>query len=127
MRPVFGALIALAIVLSACGGGDADPSPRVVNASDFEFDVVAVAAGQEVTVQLRNSGNVEHNWTLLAAGVSVATSAEVVDSDVLATVTADPSQSVSTRFTAPAPGTYQVICIIEGHLEAGMNAMLVSS
>ena len=115
--------------MAAATRGDADPSPRVVNASDFDVDVdvVAVAAGQEVTVQLRNSGNVEHNWTLLAAGVSVATSAEVVDSDVLATVTADPSQSVSTRFTAPAPGTYQVICIIEGHLEAGMNAMLVSS
>ena len=73
-------LLLSVVVLGACGGDDAagsDTGPRIVDASEFEFgdEVLEVAAGSDVIVELRNKGSLEHNWTLLDAGVAVSVSA----------------------------------------------------
>lgn len=38
----------------------------------------------------------------------------------------DSGDSATFTFTAPAAGTYQVICAIEGHFNGGMNAELIT-
>lgn len=134
MRRVFPLLVVLALAVTGCGGDDADDdgtgaSMRIVGASEFEFDrdVVEVEAGRETVVDLRNRGSLEHTWTVLKAGVTVASADAVTDGDVLVSISADAAQSASARFVAPEPGEYQIICMIEGHLQAGMAATLVST
>lgn len=129
---MFVALVAVAVLLAACGGGDdsgdRDPSRQVVNASDFEFDRerVEVVAGLPTSVELLNRGSLEHTWTVLRAGASPTTAEDVGDGDVLFSLEADSSQSSSGLFTPPDPGVYRIVCLVPGHLEAGMAAELVS-
>ena len=119
------------VVLGACGGDDAagsDTGPRIVDASEFEFgdEVLEVAAGSDVIVELHNKGSLEHNWTLLDAGVAATTASDILPGDVIASVNADPARSESVTFVAPAPGTYRVVCVVPGHLEGGMETSLGS-
>jgi plastocyanin len=76
-RPSFGvgaALFALVLFMAACsddsgtsstgdGGGSADQSIAV---ADFSFtpNTLSVSSGQDVTIELTNNGEVEHNFTL---------------------------------------------------------------
>ena len=123
----------LVVVVSACGGGDdgapADTGPRTVVASDFAFDrdVIEVQAGTEVVIELRNVGSVEHTWTVLKAGVTVTTGEDVMPDQVIAVTSADASSAATVTFIAPAAGDYQILCTIDGHLEAGMEATLRST
>ena len=126
------AIVVLFLVVGACGGDDTagggDSSTLVVNVSDFAFesDTFDVEAGREMTVELRNRGAVEHTWTVLAAGVQVASAEDIEPSDILSNVSASAAQSDSVTVVVPAAGSYQVICTVPGHLEAGMEATLRS-
>ena len=132
MERGFVAIVVLFLVVGACGdrdtAGGGDPSTRVVNGSDFAFesDTFDVQAGREITVELRNRGAVEHTWTVLAAGVQAASAEDIVPSDILSNVSASAAQSDSVTVVVPAAGSYQVICSVPGHLEAGMEATLRS-
>ena len=133
MQRFLGALGAIVATVAACGGDDSpasgDPSMLIVNASDFEFELdrFEVEAGRDITVQLRNRGAIEHTWTVLDAGVQVATAEDIVETDILWSVRADAAQSENLVTVSPPAGTYQVICTMPGHLEAGMEATLVST
>jgi uncharacterized cupredoxin-like copper-binding protein len=132
LRPFIGALVVTIFTIGGCSDdGIADPGDsglRVINASDFTFgkDVVEVPSGSDVTIRVRNSGSLEHTWTVLAAGVQVATAEDVSASSILFTVSVKPAQSTEVPFSVPAAGSYQVICTVPGHLEAGMTATLES-
>lgn len=97
-----------------------------IKAQDLTFDrtQLAVAAGAEVTVNLTNTGALEHNWVLVANAVEPAT-ATVADainqaaSDVLAG-----GRSTTFTFTAPAAGNYSFVCTVPGHAAAGMVGAL---
>lgn len=97
-----------------------------IKAQDLTFDrtQLAVPAGAEVTVNLTNTGALEHNWVLVAATVEPAT-ATVADainqaaSDVLAG-----GRSTTFTFTAPAAGNYSFVCTVPGHAAAGMVGAL---
>ena len=96
-------LLLSVVVLGACGGDDAagsDTGPRIVDASEFEFgdEVLEVAAGSDVIVELRDKGSLEHNWTLLDAGVAATTASDILPGDVIASVNADPARSESDKF-----------------------------
>lgn len=121
------AVLVLAVLFLAACGGDAaptDPAPEVtVFMSDFSFSPadVKVVAGAEVTIEVRNSGDVVHSWVLLAEGVRVETLPQYDESMALVHLEAEEGEVAATTFTAPAPGTYQVICTITGHLSSGME------
>jgi plastocyanin len=116
---------ALALLAAACGA--AQPAVAVaapgaggahqvtVTASEMAFSpaTVEVRAGEAVKVTLVNRGLLDHNWQVRLGGETV-------------TVEARPRQSASTTFTAPAPGTYEVICSLPGHAQAGMTGTLVA-
>ena len=122
-------IIAMAWLIVACGGGGSSGSTAnlSVTATDFKFDPQAwtVTAGQSVTVQLKNDGSIQHQWALMKAGTTVTSPFDADDeANVLFKLQAAPDETQTGTFTAPAAGTYTVVCGVPGHFEAGMLGTL---
>jgi plastocyanin len=129
-------VLLFSLVLAACGGtsgsgGSSSGSGGAtlnVTMTDFKFNPATynVTAGQQVTVNLKNTGSVAHTWTVMKTPIS-GSYTDANASDVLFNsdqVQAGGSKTVT--FTAPStPGDYQVICTVPGHFEAGMVAHLI--
>ncbi|MFQ5967694.1 MAG: plastocyanin/azurin family copper-binding protein [Acidimicrobiia bacterium] len=121
------------LIVASCGGGDngedAGGSPATsitILATEFAFNPssVTVAARQDVTITLDNLGAIEHEWTILKAGTTINSEAEFDESQVLFKVpSVAAGQSASGSFNVAA-GSYQIICIIQGHFDAGMKGTL---
>ena len=116
-------------VLASCGDDDVGDGPATITVAldDFAFapGSVTATAGTGVTVTASNIGGIQHSWVLLNEGEEVTTTAGITDDRVLAsTADLEPGQSESITFIAPAPGTYQIVCHISGHTEAGMVGTL---
>lgn len=126
------ALIVLALVVVACG--DSAPVTEIdVTTSDFMFspDKWTVAAGEEITINISNDGAVTHEWVILQDGVRIESEADLpeTEEELLADFVyweeeIESGDSGSFTFTAPAAGTYQIICAIETHFDAGMHGSL---
>ena len=92
-----------------------------------------VAADQEITIDLENNGSVEHEWVILQPGVTISSEADLpeTEEELLADFVyredeVEPGESKTLTFTAPAAGTYQVICAIEDHFDAGLEGTLTA-
>jgi uncharacterized cupredoxin-like copper-binding protein len=130
------ASVASLLLVVSCGGGSEReelvvPTPTtdlVVEAKEFHFSppVVAVPAGQDVTVTVINSGTIKHEWVIVAKGHELEDQRNFTENAVLFEVddVIDGSQRTST-FSIAQAGRYQLICAFEGHFEAGMQASLV--
>ena len=124
--PIITMLVLSAGWIAACGG----PGTSEISVGMTEFSFTpsssSISAGSEVTLSLTNNGSVDHNWVLMEAGYSVSTPFDDSDqANVLAETTVAAGDSSILTFTAPSEaGTYQVVCSIAGHLEAGMEASL---
>ena len=125
---------AVAMVLVACGGDGASTSIEAT-VRDFEFEPTSwtVAAGEEITLELTNDAAIEHEFVILKKGVEVddetelpETEEELLSDFIYWEAEAEAGETVTVTFTAPEAGTYEVICAIEGHLDAGMRAELIS-
>lgn len=125
--------ILLALLLlpafAACGDDDGggDGASITVALDDFSFapGSISATAGTEVTVTVSNIGGIQHSWVLLNAGDEVTATAEISDDRILASSgDLEPGESGTVSFTAPAAGTYQIVCHIPGHTEAGMTGTL---
>jgi plastocyanin len=122
------------VVLSGCGddddaaGTESDASTSIsAEASDFEFDPATwtVPTGEEFTIEFENAGNIEHEWAVLDLGQEIESEADFTEEIVLFEVEAiPPGESTSESFTVDEAGTYQVICALEGHFDAGMEGTL---
>lgn len=120
-----------ALALGACSGdgdGDDEASTSIdATASEFKFepDSWTVPAGQEFTVAFDNGGSVEHEWAVIKRGQDLQSEAEFAEDKVLFEVEAIPAgESTTEKFTVDESGTYQVICAIETHFNAGMEGTL---
>ena len=111
----------MAILLSACG-----PSKVTIdmNMTDYSFDpaTIEVSPGAEVTVNLTNSGTLEHEMVIMVLGQEV--SAPFDDNDegnIFWEAELEPGDSATVTFTAPTePGVYQMVCGTPAHFEQGM-------
>jgi plastocyanin len=116
------------------GGGAAVAGGPVteltVAATEFAFDpsTAEMPVGEEVTVTMDNVGSVEHEWVVLNEGVRIADEAEFSEDMVLArTERVQGGESSTVSFTLDASGTYQVVCLVAGHLAAGMQGTVTAS
>ena len=108
----FGGL-ALSLALAACSSPAGTPasgvSLNVVGSDTFKYEPATLTAkvGQAVTVNLQNTGNLDHSFVIDELSVK------------LETVKAGTTQSVT--FTPGTAGTYTFYCDVPGHKAAGMT------
>ncbi len=120
--PAFVLLFASVLLTAACAPAQpaaaakssTQPQALTVTATEMAFSptTMEVQAGRPVTLTVRNSGMVEHNWQAQVAGEAIM-------------LTVQPRQSASKTFTPQTPGTYKVVCSVPGHEQAGMVATLI--
>ncbi len=110
-------VVAIAAIVVGCGGGGGSTSGGgqsiTITATDFKFDPNTINAtpGQTINLTLKNNGQARHTFVLKDANVNIG---------------ADPGQTATTTFKAPATaGTYQFICDVPGHAEQGMTGQLI--
>lgn len=82
----------------------------------FSHPTITAKVGQPVTVVLENKGMIEHDiaFPTIKADKPAASLKAV----------AKPGQSATIEFTPTAAGTYEYICTIPGHKEAGMKGII---
>lgn len=144
-------LVVLTLLVASCGDDDATtttaattpttaatttvpPTTTTVGAvaveivlADFTFTpaTVEVSSGVELTADVTNEGGIPHSWVVLTAGTTVTTADEVTDDVIVAgTENLPAGDSETVTFTVPEPGTYQIVCLVPGHIEAGMVGSL---
>jgi uncharacterized cupredoxin-like copper-binding protein len=92
--------------------------------SEFKFtpSEMTVFSGQETTLELKNSGAVEHDFTILKKGVAAKSpfDREKQAGDILTEFKLGTGKDETFKFTLPEPGEYALICVVPGHMEAGM-------
>ena len=115
MRRALAAFSLFAVVLASCGGGGAAAGPSndlTITMTEFKFDPVnpTVNAGQPIKLRVKNAGTVEHDIVIDKAGVNLLVKA---------------GASAAKEIPAPAAGTYDIVCSIAGHKEAGMVGKLI--
>jgi uncharacterized cupredoxin-like copper-binding protein len=102
---------------------------------DFQFtpNTWSVPAGEQVSIAITNQGSVTHEWVLLQDGVTItseddlpATEEELLADFVNVEEEVAPGATATLTFQAPPAGTYQIICAIEDHFNAGMEGTLTS-
>ncbi len=117
----------LSLIGSACGG----PRTATLNVEMKEFEFVpaelSVPAGSEVTLNLTNTGTLDHEMVIFIQGVFTTppVGEEFIQANAYWEEELVIGAAETFTFTAPEqPGEYQVICAIPGHFEAGMKAIL---
>lgn len=98
-----------------------------VTAEEFSFSPTSwtVPAGEEFDVELTNAGEVEHEWAVIKQGEDIEAEDEFAEDKVLFEVEAIPAgESTTESHTVDDAGTYQVICALPGHFDAGMEGTL---
>lgn len=119
------AVMAVALLAGACGGGDVLTS-ITVSGTEFEFteDAWTIAANTDTTVTFTNTGTLGHEWAVLTVGTKITQQSEFNEEIVEIEVeVVDPGASGSIVLNLPA-GEYQVICALEGHMAGGMTGIL---
>ncbi len=125
-------LMATALVAAACGGDDSSDDGGAGGATgeisavavEFSFspDAWMAGAGSEVTLQFENQGSELHTWVIVNSPIE--SESEFSEDLIVFETSAPASTAVTITFTAPAAGTYQVICDVPGHFSAGMEGLL---
>ncbi len=112
------ALAAVTLFVVACGGGasggggGAGALSVTVTNTEFKFDPATINAkpGQTINLTVVNKGSIRHTWVLPSQNIKL---------------TIEPGQTATKTFTAPAAGSYDIVCDEAGHKEAGMVGKLV--
>ena len=121
-------ILALAFMLTACGGKSGVTLNVTSTDTGYDSQTYTVPAGAQVTLNLTNNGANPHEFAILKLGEHVSLPfGEDDESKILWELDGvDPGTTKSDTFTAPTePGTYDVICGIPGHIELGMIATLI--
>jgi uncharacterized cupredoxin-like copper-binding protein/YHS domain-containing protein len=129
-------LMALAAgILAGCSSlAGQSPTAIRVDAQEFSFTPaqIEVVAGQPVTITFKNTGTLEHDWSIMEIPVEIMSAADTSQHS-MAGMTMDPQlhtsamngQSGTLTFTPTKPGTYEFFCTVPGHKEAGMHGTLI--
>lgn len=134
VRKIAIAIAVFGIAASACGSSA--PATEIdVTLDEFKMSPTSwtVAAGEQITINITNDGTVDHEWVILKNGVTIASEADLpeTEEELLADFVyweeeVESGDTATFTFTAPAAGTYQIVCAIEDHFNGGMEGELVS-
>ena len=137
LKKVFFTLV-FSVLLTGCGGAGISQAATelTVEATDFAYNPssITVPAGQPVTLTLKNTGAIEHDFVVDKINVTDVEASdsgpamhhqmgEAAEYDLH--FFAGAGNTVTLQFTALEPGTYEISCTIEGHKEAGMIGKLM--
>jgi uncharacterized cupredoxin-like copper-binding protein len=126
-KKILSVLLLTTLILSACGSGTASTDLKV-DMTDFAFtpSQYMVPAGQEITLEIQHDGTVEHDFIIMKYGTEVGGHFNEEDLvNIYWQIKIQPGESQTVTFTAPSePGTYQIVCGMAGHVEAGMVGQL---
>lgn len=121
--PMMGGPAGVAVQAPAVAAAPAAPASKAaadvkITATDLKFTPVTLQAkvGQSIRVTLENKGVIEHDLTF-----------PTIPSDKPAgslKFVVKPNQSGTLEFTPTAKGTYDYVCTIPGHKEAGMKGTI---
>lgn len=98
------------------GAGSAQPLPEATELTlvgdEFEFSpaTITVDQGEPFNLTLINTGSLVHDLTIAEFGFSIV---------------ANPGESVTGGFVPDRPGTYEFVCSIPGHAQAGMSGTIL--
>lgn len=113
---LFVVTLAGALALAGCpagGGGAAAPQGQTVTFTDFTFQPAEITVNKgKVPFTFKNIGPSDHNFTV--TGVKGAESQ-----------TLTPGASQTREITLDKDGTYDVVCTVPGHADAGMKGKLI--
>ena len=130
-------ILVSSVLLTACVSQASQPATELtVEMTDFAYtpSSLTVPAGQPVTLTLNNTGNVEHDFVVETIEVetevmqdngSNAHHAHGAEQNYDLHISARPGETSIVRVTIAKPGSYKVICSVEGHKEAGMIGELI--
>lgn len=130
-----GLLFTVASMLVACASVTLPQQSQSATAieitvTEFQFSPqqIVVGAGSGVTLTLTNTGDLNHNLTIMARGYSVQPPFDEADqANVVFQLDAAPGESVSGTFSVPDDaGTYQIVSSLPAYLEGGMVAEIVA-
>jgi uncharacterized cupredoxin-like copper-binding protein len=130
MRTRWATVAVVALILTGCGGDDGGEGEASTDieavATDYDFDPDSwtVPSGETVTLTLANEGEELHEWVIIEQGTTLERTDDFTEDMVVWEIEAEPGTSESGEFTGPSPGTYQIVCAIPGHIEAGMEGTL---
>jgi uncharacterized cupredoxin-like copper-binding protein len=113
-------------LIAACGGGEETSDSLQTTVSEFQFapSTWTVAADSAASIEVTNAGSMTHEWVLMNPDVQIASEAEFTEDLVYIETEVEAGATETLDFTAPAAGTYQVICAIPSHFDAGMEGTL---
>ncbi len=129
-------LAVIALLAAACGGDDGGAATEIDVSMEESFLFAptewTIAADEEITVNLENTDTTPHDFVILQSGVTVESESDLPENED--ELLADfvywekwvPRRGFKTgTFTAPAAGTYQIVCTIGVHLDKGMTGTLI--
>ncbi|MCI0549705.1 MAG: cupredoxin domain-containing protein [Anaerolineae bacterium] len=128
-RSLYLLIVLLTLIIASCGG--AGPTTTLnVTMTDFQFtpNQFTVPAGQEITLNVTNTGAVVHNFIIMNLGTTAGATYEEDDDANVYWQERDIQSGgdFSVTFTAPTePGEYEVVCRTEGHIASGMVGKLI--
>lgn len=139
MKPVTLILVVLTTaLLTACGNSQPSVQEVTIEATDIAYSIhqIEVVAGQPVKLTLKDSGTLDHDFSILEIPLVIDHEAEEMPGHDMSNMTAmgvEPQLHVATtagtsntiEFTPTKPGTYEFFCTVAGHKEAGMTGTLV--
>lgn len=130
--------LACTVLLAGCAGaGSSQAATEItVEAIDFAYNPLAVTipAGEPVTLLLKNSGQLEHDFVIDKINVIDVHASDAGpaahhqmghEAQYDLHFYAKAGDTAVLNFTALEPGTYEIFCSIEGHKEAGMIGKLI--
>ena len=125
--------VVLVMFLSACSGQSVTKATLTMKEFGFEPNTITVTAGTLVELTLVNEGAIEHDFVIEIIPVENVSSSNSGDHHMstdehsefdLHTSTVAGETSTLT-FTPTEAGTYQIICSVPGHKDAGMTGELI--
>lgn len=117
--------IIMIIVLTACAPKEYKFNVKM---EEFKFipDSFSVPAGAQVTMELENTGALEHELVIMLLSKEATLPFDDDDeANIYWEAELQPGTKQTITFDAPSePGEYQLVCGTAGHLEQGMKGTL---